>query len=62
MASVLIAVMTMSCTTIERVTLPLQPIIINHYYVVPVPVEPEEDNCGEVPNCWYEPDGSLGEA
>lgn len=54
--------LTTSCTTIERHVLPLQPVIVNHYYLVPIQPEPEQ-NCGGVPNCWYEdPDSGLGEA
>lgn len=63
MASALIALTTASCTTTihETKVVPMQPVIINRYFLVPVPVEPEQ-NCGGVPNCWYEEDEDLGEA
>lgn len=67
MASVLIvltmmAMMAASCTTtvVEQRVLPIQPVIINRFFYL-IPEEPVE-NCGGVPNCWYEEDGDLGEA
>lgn len=54
--------MAASCTTtvVEQRVLPIQPVIINRFFYL-IPEEPVE-NCGGVPNCWYEEDGDLGEA